>query len=99
MNRIVLPLPVTSPLYSLIRRLAEYLPAIGLLGLLDRMQDEDVEPWRRAAIATVVLEAAALVNVALPIALVVRFAVLNAAFNGQRTPRPNPADRGSAQSP
>lgn len=85
LNRIILPLPVTNPLYSLMRRLAEYLPAIGLLALLDQLMDERTPPWRRAAIAAGLLELVSLVNAAVPIALVVRFAVLNAAFNSQRS--------------
>lgn len=93
MSKIVigpLPIPITPPLLWLLRKLVEHLPAIVLpqaLALLDQVMDPKTPSWRRAAIAAVLIELVALVNASVPVALIVRFAVLNAAFNSQGSQR------------
>ena len=81
-----LPVPIGAPLLWLLKKLVEHLPAIVLpqaLALLDQVMDPKTAPWKRAAIAAVLIELVALVNASVPIAVIVRFAVLNAAFNSQ----------------
>jgi hypothetical protein len=80
--------------------LVEHLPAIVLpqaLSMLDQMMDAKTPSWKRAAIAAALIELVALVNASVPVALLVRIAVLHAAFNGQVAQQRRVEEREQAQ--
>lgn len=91
-----LPILIPNPVLWVIRKLLENLPAVLLpqvLALLDQVMDPRTTPWKRAAIAALLLELVALINASVPMALIVRFLVLNAAFGQQSVTSRSDEDR------
>lgn len=81
------PAPHVELALWMLRKAIQSLPAVLLpkaLDALDALLDPDTPAWRRALIATFLLEVVAVLNIQVPLAVVIRFSVLRAAFGAGR---------------
>lgn len=77
------PAPHVELALWMLRRALQSLPGALLpaaMRALDALLDPDTPAWRRALIATMLLEIVGVANIQVPLAVVLRFVVLRAAF-------------------